>query len=180
MVVFVDSTERKIVESVVHKLKCYYNKYNDNNLFIGCPNNGKIIVADLLGRELGYLNIPGERFALTHDSIYAINEKENLVLCYDTYGNQKWITPDIVRDPLGIEVDFDGYAYVLRKHNTLHLIAPNGFRNSIVLNKTDGLENPDYIMCSVERYRINFFLAILSKSNNQAIAYHLAGFRFGD
>lgn len=103
MVVFVDSTERKIVESVVCRLKCYYIKCNDYNLFIGCPNNGKIVVADLFGRELGYLNIPGEKFALSHDSICSINEKEDLVLCYDTYGNQQWIAPDIVRDPIGIE-----------------------------------------------------------------------------
>ncbi|VDI29886.1 Hypothetical predicted protein [Mytilus galloprovincialis] len=148
-------------------------------LFIGCPNNGKIIVADLFGRELGYLNIPGDRFAVTHGSIYAINDKEDLVLCYDTFGNQRWIAPDIIRDPIGIEVDEDGYVYVISKHNTLHLISPNGSRNTIVLDNEGGLENSDYIMCLVNRYSIKFFLAILSKSNNRAIAYHFTGFRFG-
>lgn len=179
MVVFVDSKERKIVESVVYRLKCYYIKCNRYNLFIGCPNSGKIIVADLFGRELGYLNIPGDRFAVTDDSIYAINEKEDLVVCYDTLGNQRWIAPDIVRDPIGIEVDGDGYTYVFSKHNTLHLISPYGLRNRIVLDKSDGLDDHEYITCMAVRFRLKFFLAILSKSNNRAISYHYPGLRFG-
>lgn len=179
MVVFVDTKERKIVESVVYRLKCYYIKCNDNNLFIGCPNNGKIIVADLFGRELGYLNIPGDRFAVTHDSIYAINEKEDLVLCYDIQGNQRWIAPDIVRDPIGIYVDKHDYVYVFSKHNTLHSISPNGFRNTIILDRSDGLDDHEYIMCMERRFDIKFFLAILSKSNNRPIAYHYSGQTIG-
>lgn len=50
MVVFVDTRTSKIVNSVVYRLKCYYIKCNSYNLFIGCPNNGKIIVADFFGR----------------------------------------------------------------------------------------------------------------------------------
>lgn len=178
-VVFLDTNERKIIESVVYRLKCYYIKCNNYNLFIGCPNNGKIIIADLFGRELGYLNIPGDRFAATHASIYAINEKEDLVLCYDFQGNQRWIAPDIVRDPKGIEVDTDGYIYVFSKHNTVHLISPNGFRNIIVLDSSDGLDDHEYMMCMEKRQRIKYFLAILSKSNNRPIAYHYPGLIIG-
>lgn len=64
MVAFVDTNECEIVESVVYRPKCYCIEWDGVNLFIGCPNNSKIIIADKLGREIRVLNIPGQRLSV--------------------------------------------------------------------------------------------------------------------
>lgn len=64
MVAFVDTNECEIVESVVYRPKCYYIKWDGVNLFIGCPNNSKIIIADKHGREIRVLNISGQKISV--------------------------------------------------------------------------------------------------------------------
>lgn len=170
MVAFVDTNECKIVDSVVYRPKCYYIEKYRAQLFIGCPNNSKIIIADYQGREIRSLNIPGQRFAVCSSKIYITNENEDLVSCYDKYGNQKWISPDIVRDPIGIALSYDS-VIVLSKYNAVHLFSKNGYQNRIVLNTEHGLNDPSFMYSKVGEMQAHVF--VYNKSSNQAIVYRL-------
>lgn len=171
MVVFVDTKTCKIVETVVYRQKCCYIKFDGTYLFIGCPNISRIIIADKHGREIRSLNIQGERFAIDHLNIYITNENEDLVSCYDKYGNQKWIAPDTVRDPIGISISYD-FVTVLSKHNAVYILSRNGYENRLVLNMEHGLEDPVFMHSSVGWAQE--LIVVCNKSNTQANAYLLS------
>lgn len=172
MVAFVDINECKIVESVVYSPKCHYIVCYGDDLFIGCPNSSRIIIADIHGREIRSLHIPGQRFDIDdYYNIYITNENEDLVSCYDKYGNQKWIVQDIVRDPIGISVSHD-FVTVLSKHNALHILSLNGYEKRVFLNTEHGLDDPSFMYsCSG---MMNELIVVCNKSNNKASAYLLS------
>lgn len=170
MVAFVDTNECKIVESVVYRPKCYYIASDYANLFIGCPNNSKIITTDKHGRRIRSLNIPGERFAVASGNIYITNENEDLVSCYDKYGNQKWIAPDIVRNPIGIAVSHD-FLTVLSKHNAVYTLSRDGYQHRNIINTEHGLDDPSFMYLMYGVWCI--LLVVCNKSNTQAITYQI-------
>lgn len=102
--------------------------YDKKNLVIGFPHKDNVVIADLEGNANRSLKIRGERFTFRNNEIYSVYEKDDEVLCYDLFGKQKWVYPDIVKMPVGIAVDKRKYVYVFSKfNNSIYLISPCRF-----------------------------------------------------
>lgn len=137
-VFYVDIVLREIIKSLRFENKCYYVDSDGKRLAFGFSDKNLIIITDLEGKEINRFKIRGKRFTLHKFGIYSVNERDDEVLRYDLSGKELWTYPDKIMRPVGVAVDFMGYAYVFSKFNdAIYAISPYGFDSRIVKDKDD-------------------------------------------
>ncbi|CAG2246787.1 unnamed protein product [Mytilus edulis] len=79
------------------------------------------------------------------DKLFYTNNETDSVTCCDYHGNILWTFCDasVLKFPIGISVDNDGYVFVVGYHTcNVVVISPDGKRSRQLLSSKDGLEYP--------------------------------------
>jgi hypothetical protein len=98
-------------------------------------------VSDIINRDMSSVNY----VATFGDKLYYTNWNTHTVTCCDLQGTTQWEFKDerVLKFPLGISVDNDGYVYVAGRDSiNVVVISTEGQRHGQILSSNDGLVEP--------------------------------------
>ncbi|CAC5391811.1 unnamed protein product [Mytilus coruscus] len=153
--------------------KCYGLAFNDGKLYVARGTEG-IVVIDLSGKRIGEVKckrVELRNITTSGRKIYYTSSFKHTVHCCTMDGTEIWKYKDVsIRFPTALSLDNNQNVFVVGcDSNNLVLIQHDGKASKILLNKDDGLSEPNAVYYSTE----NNSLLVCDKSSGNAALYNV-------
>ncbi|XP_071139196.1 uncharacterized protein [Mytilus edulis] len=150
---------------------CFSLVYNNGKFYVATGRE-EIVVIDPSGKRIGEMKCKGievKNLTTSGTRIYYTNSSKHTIHCCSMDGTEIWTFIDeSIRFPTGLSLDKDQNVFVVgRASNNLVLIQHDGKASKILLNKDDGLAEPNAVYYSKE----NNSLLVCDKSSGNAALY---------
>ncbi|XP_052085013.1 uncharacterized protein LOC127722171 [Mytilus californianus] len=148
----------------------YGMAYNDGKLYVARGTEG-IVVIDPSGKRTGEVICKGiglRNITTSGTKIYYTNSSLHTIHCCSMNGTEIWtFNDDSIRYPTALSLDNNQNIFVVgRDSNNLVLIQHDGKASKILLDKDDGLSEPNAVYYSTEK---NSLLVCDETSGNAAL-----------
>ncbi|XP_052085011.1 uncharacterized protein LOC127722170 [Mytilus californianus] len=155
------------------EFKCFGLAFNEGKLYVARGKEG-IVVIDPSGKRVGEVKckkIELRNITTSGKMIYFTNSSLHTVHCCTMNGTDIWTFKDeSIRFPTALSLDNNQNVFVVgRDSNNLVLIQHDGKASKILLNKDDGLSEPNAVYYCKE----NNSLLVCDKSSGNAALYNV-------